>query len=124
MPIFLDAHLGTDLPVDAIRQFLRDARRGVRSPAGVRPLDLYCGDDGRVFYVFAAPDELAVRGAHAALGLRCRRIRRVQLLSGLGGEELTDEQKVLVRHMIVGEQALPVSMGGLGRSDHWLRQVG
>lgn len=124
MPIFLDAHLGTDLPVDAIRQFLRQARDGVRDASGVRPLDLYCGDDGRVFYVVAAPDEPSVQRYHAQSGVNCRRVRRVQLLSGVGGEELTEEQKALVRYMIVGEQALPVSMGGLGHTDHWLRHVG
>ena len=123
MPIFLDSHLGTDLPVDGLRRFLRHARNGTRDAFGVRALDLYCGDDGRVFYVFSAPDEAAVRQQHAEHGVACARIRRVQLLGG-DADQLSDEQKVLVRHMIVGEQALPASMGGLGQSDRWLRQVG
>lgn len=123
MPVFLDAHLATDLPVDGIRQFLRDARAGACDASGVRPLDLYCGDDGRAFYVVAAPDEVAVREQHARLGAVCTRIRRVDLLSGIA-DELSDEQKVLVRQMIVGEQALPVRLSGLGGTDPWLRQVG
>jgi hypothetical protein len=123
MSIFLDSHLGSDVPLDGIRRFLRDARSGSRDAFGVRPLDLYCGDDGRVFFVLAAPDEAAVRQHHAHEGVVCGRIRGVQLL-GADTDELTDEQKALVRHMIVGEQALPVSMGGLGESDFWLRQVG
>jgi hypothetical protein len=123
MAIFLDAHLSSDLPLDGIRDFLRAARARTPDAFGVRPLDLYCGDDGRVFYVVAAPDEAAVRQHHAHQGVVCGRVRRVQLL-GATTDELTDEQKALVRHMIVGEQALPASMGGLGASDLWLRQVG
>jgi hypothetical protein len=123
MPIFLDAHLSADVPIQDMRDFLRNARSGVRDAFGVRPLDLYCGDDGRVFYVVAAPDEGAVRQYHASCGAVCDRIRRVQLFASTT-DELSEAHKNLVRHMIVGQQALPVSMGGMGGSDGWLRQVG
>src|SRR5947209_5861626 len=103
MPIFLDSHRGNDLPVDSIRDFLRAARGGTLGRFGVRPLDLYCGDDGRVFYVVAAPDESAVRQAHAADGAVCSRIRRVQSLQATS-DELGEEEKAVVRNMIVAEQ--------------------
>jgi hypothetical protein len=123
MAIFLDAHLNSDVPLESMRDFLRRARTGQRDEFGVRPLDLYCGDDGRVFYVLAAPDEIAVRQHHAQCGVVCGRIRHVRLFSSTD-DELSDAHKALVRQMIIGEQALPVSMGGLGDSDTWLRQVG
>ncbi len=122
MPIYLDSHRGNDLPLDAIRDFLRGARNGLLDRFGVRPLDLYCGDDGRVFYVVAAPDEAAVRQSHAAEGVVCPRVRRVQSLHGTG-DELGDEEKVIVRRMIVAEQSSS-SFGNRGADDEWLRQVG
>jgi hypothetical protein len=122
MPIFLDSHRGNDLPLDTIRDFLRAARSGSMGHFGVRPLDLYCGDDGRVFYVFAAPDEAAVRQSHAAEGVVCPRVRRVQALHAK--DELADEVKAVVRKMIVAEQA-SASLGSRGADDDkWLRQVG
>lgn len=123
MPIYLDSHRGNDLPLEAIREFLRAARGGSLDGFGVRPLDLYCGDDGRVFYVVAAPDEAAVRQSHAAEGAVCPRIRRVQSLHGTG-DDLGDEEKAIVRKMIVAEQT-SASMGATGAADdNWLRQVG
>jgi hypothetical protein len=110
MPIFLDTHHGSELAPDQIREFLGNARSSVRDRFGVRALDLYCGDDGRVFYVVAAADEAAVRQQHAAQGLVCRRVRRVESsrpsIEGLD-EELGDEEKTLVRHMIAAEHAWP-----------------
>ncbi len=106
MPIFLDTHHGSELATDIIRGFLRAARSATRDGFGVRPLDLYCGDDGRVFCVVAAPDEASVRQQHAAQGVVCRRVRKVES-SGSSGEELGDEEKTVVRHMIAAEHAWP-----------------
>src|SRR5438477_9030531 len=113
MPIFLDSHRGSDLPLDSIRDFLRAARGGKLDRFGVRPLDLYCGDDGRVFYVVAAPDESAVRQSHAAAGAVCPRMRRVQSLDATS-DELGDEEKAIVRNMIVAEQS-STSLPSTGR---------
>src|SRR5205809_6395717 len=77
MPIFLDAHHGTELPLDVMRAFLRAARSSATDEFGVSALDLYCGDDGRVFCVMSAPNEAAIRERHAAHGVICRRVRRV-----------------------------------------------
>lgn len=106
MPIFLDTHHGSELEADAIREFLRNARSAACGHFGVRPLDLYCGEDGRVFYVVAAPDELSVRQQHAAQGVVCRRVRRVESSQTMS-EELGDEEKTTVRHMIAAEHAWP-----------------
>jgi hypothetical protein len=106
MPIFLDTHHGSELAPDHIRDFLRNARSSARDRFGVRALDLYCGEDGRVFYVVAAVDEAAVRQQHAGQGVVCRRVRRVES-SRPTGEELGEEERTTVRHMIAAEHAWP-----------------
>jgi hypothetical protein len=108
MPIFLDTHHGSELAPDGIRHFLRNARTATRDRFGVRPLDLYCGDDGRVFRVVSAPDEASVRQQHAAEGVVCRRVRRVA--SSVSTETLGEEEKTLVRHMIAAEHAWPAQV--------------
>ncbi len=109
MPIFLDTHHGSELAPDRIREFLRNARSTVRDRFGVRPLDLYCGDDGRVFCVVAAPDEATVRQQHAAEGVICRRVRRVES-SRPTADEFGEEEKTTVRQMISGERAWPAQV--------------
>jgi hypothetical protein len=109
MPIFLDTHHSSELAPDGIRQFLRNARAATRDRFGVRPLDLYCGDDGRVFRVVAAPDEASVRQQHAAEGVVCRRVRHIES-STPNNETLGEEEKTLVRHMIAAEHAWPAQV--------------
>ena len=106
MPIFLDTHHGSELDADGLRDYLRQARAAIAGRFGVRPLDLYCGDDGRVFFVVAAQDEAAVRQRHAADGVICRRVRRVES-SRPTAEDLGEEEKTVVRHMIAAEHAWP-----------------
>jgi hypothetical protein len=119
MPIFLDAHHGSELPVDVMRDFLRAARSGSQDAFGVTPLDLYCGDDSRVFCVASAPDEASIRQGHAAQGVVCRRVRRVQGYATTS-DQLTAEEKAIVRQMIAAEDDL----GGLyGPDSDTLRQV-
>jgi hypothetical protein len=122
MPIFLDAHRGSELPLDSVRAFLRAARGTDTDTFGVRPLDLYCADDGWVFYVVAAPDEAAIRQRHAEQGVVCHRVRRVQP-RGVMTDELGDAEKAIVRRMIVGQEA-PLTGAGDSDFDEWLRQVG
>jgi hypothetical protein len=123
MPIFLDSHQGSEVPLDSVRGFLRAARSSAADEFGVRPLDLYCGDDGRVFYVLSAPDEAAVRRHHAHQGVVCRRVRRVQSIM-TGGDELGLDEKAVVRSMIMAEQSASPSVSSLTAADEWLRQVG
>jgi hypothetical protein len=122
MSIFLDSHSGVDLPVDVIRDFLRGARSAATDAFGVRPLDLFCGDDGRVFCIMAAPDEAAIRQHHAAQDVVCRRVRRVH--SEAGHDQLTAEEKAVVREMIQAEQTRAAWESLLQTPGEWLRQVG
>ncbi len=122
MPIFLDAHHGTELPLDVVRAFLRAARSGATDDFGVTALDLYCGDDGRVFCVMSAPTEAAIRERHAAHGVICRRVRRVPS-SAAAAQDLSAEEKAVVRQMIVDEPEWS-SLRGSESSGGWLRQVG
>ena len=108
MPIFLDTHHGSELDPDRIRDYLRNARAASRDAFGVRPLELYCGDDGRLFFVVAAPDESSVRQQHAAQGVVCRRVRRVE--SAHRAERLGEDEKTQVRHMIAAEHAWPAEI--------------
>src|SRR5438105_3069166 len=94
MPIFLDSHLGGTLPIDSVRQFLRHARSGTCDPSGVSPLELYCGDDGRIYFLMAAPDEAAVLRHYASQGIVGGQLRRLQLF-GSHGDKLTAAQKGL-----------------------------
>jgi hypothetical protein len=109
MPIFLDTHHGSEITSDEIRQFLLYARSGTQDEFGVRPLDVYCGEDGRVFYVVASPDEDSVRRRHAARDVICRRVRQVETPSS-AADELGDEEKTTVRHMIAAEHAWPADL--------------
>src|SRR5579871_1177181 len=111
MPLFLDTHHGSELDSARIREFLLAARSGHRLAFNVRPLDLYCGDDARIFYVVAAPDEASVRQQHAAEGVICRRVRRIDA-SQPGTEALGDEERTQVRHMIAAEHAWPARAAG------------
>jgi|SRR5579864_6126718 len=106
MPIFLDTHHGSELAPDGIRKFLRNARSTSHDRFGVRALDLYCGDDGRVFCVVAAPDEASVRQQHAAEGVVCRRVRMVESTRA-SADELGEYERTQVRHMIAAEHAWP-----------------
>jgi hypothetical protein len=110
MPIFLDTHHGSEVAFDRTRDFLRDAAAARCDAFGVRPLELYCGDDGRVFFVVAAPDEACVRQRHAALGVTCQRIRTVESGQAVAADELGETEKTQVRHMIADEHAWPAEI--------------
>ena len=110
MPLYLDTHHAAELDPERIREFLRAARAATRDRFGVRPLELYCGDDGRLFFVVAAPDEACVRQRHAAHGVICRRVRLVESAQPAAREELGDAEKTQVRHMIAAEHAWPAEI--------------
>jgi hypothetical protein len=120
MPVFIDSHHGAELPLSTVRTFLRATRSGITDDFGVTPIDMYCGEDGRVFCVLMAPDEAAVRQRHAAHGVICRRVRRVPS-AGAARQDWSAQDKAVVRQMIAQEDAWP--SGSQGGSE-WLRQVG
>jgi hypothetical protein len=103
MPIFLDSHHALELPVNSIRQFLLSARAESSDSGTVVPLDIYCGDSGRVVCVLSAPDEASVRKHHAREGMVCRRIQRVESSAGASG--LTVADVVRVRQMMASDRA-------------------
>ena len=80
-------------------------------------------NDGRVFFVVSAPDEAAVRRQHTHQGVVCHRVRRVQSIA-TGSDELGDDQKAIVRSMIVAEQTGSPGMSSLTTGDERLRHVG
>jgi hypothetical protein len=53
----------------------------------------------------------------------CRHIRRLHS-APTTATELTDEDKALVRNMIIEEHAPHSAAGGISETDHRLRQVG
>ena len=113
--------MASTLPLGVIRAFLRAARGGITDDFGVLPIDLCCGDDGRVFCVLMAHDEAAVRQRHAALGVICRRVRRAPSVRA-ASENWSAPDRAVVRQMIGQEHAWPG--GSQGSSGDWLRQVG
>src|SRR4051794_14177073 len=104
MPVFIDSHHGAELPLGVIRTFLRAARGGITDDFAVTPVDLYCGDDGRVFCVLIAPEEAAVRQRHAAQGVICRRVRRVPSVSA-ASQDWSAQDKAVVRQLIAQEHS-------------------
>jgi len=81
MPRFMDYHEDLKLPPEAIEQIADDARNGKADEFGVRQIDLYYNDDGKVYCLLDAPDEEAIRRHHAALGVPCGDIHHVTGLS-------------------------------------------
>jgi hypothetical protein len=106
MPLFLDTHFVSELPLDDIRDFLHAARSATADSLGVLPLEVYCGDEDGLFYLVAAPDESSVRQRHAAYGLICQRVRRVESQRA-AMDELGEEEKSLVQQMIAVERSWP-----------------
>jgi hypothetical protein len=82
MPQFMDFHEDLKLPAEAIAQIAADTRQGRADEFGVRQVELYHNAEGAVFCLLEGPDEEAVRRHHAALGVACGDVHRVD---GLGG---------------------------------------
>ena len=77
MPRFMDYHDDLKLPQEAIDQIAQGTRDGVADQFGVRQVELYHNDEGKVYCLLEAPDEEAVRKHHAALGVDCGAVHRV-----------------------------------------------
>lgn len=80
MPAFMDFHVDLKLPAEAIAQIADDARHARADAFGVRQLELYHNDDGAVYCLLEGPDEDAIRRHHAALGVPCGDVHRVDSL--------------------------------------------
>ena len=81
MPRFMDFHEDLKLPAEAIAQIAEDTRNGTADEFGVRQVQLYHNADGQVYCLLDGPDEDAVRKHHAALGVSCGDVHRVDGLT-------------------------------------------
>ena len=77
MPRFMDFHGDLRLPPEAIAQIADDTRNERADEFGVRQVELYHNTDGQVYCLLDGPDEDAIRKHHAALGLDCGAVHRV-----------------------------------------------
>jgi hypothetical protein len=73
----MDFHEDLKLPDDAIAQIADDTRHGRADEFGVRQIELYHNPEGQVYCLLDGPDEDAIRRHHAALGVDCGAVHRV-----------------------------------------------
>jgi hypothetical protein len=78
LPQFMDFHDDLKLPAEAIAQIAEDSRNGRADQFGVRQVELYHNADGKVYCLLDGPDEAAIRAHHAALGVPCGDVHRVE----------------------------------------------
>jgi hypothetical protein len=81
MPRFMDFHQDLKLPAEDIAQIADDARHGRADEFDVRQIELYHNNEGSVFCLLEGPDEEAIRRHHAALGVPCGDVHRVDGLT-------------------------------------------
>lgn len=81
MPRFMDYHDHLELPRQAIGQIADHTRSARADQFGVRQVKLYHNADGQVYCLLDGPDEDAIRKHHAALGVDCGAVHRVDGLS-------------------------------------------
>jgi Protein of unknown function (DUF4242) len=81
MARFMDFHEDLKLPAEAIAQIAEDTRNKKADQFGVRQVELYHNDDGKVYCLLDGPDEEAIRGHHAALGVPCGDVHPVDSLT-------------------------------------------
>ena len=77
MPRFMDFHADLTLPAEAIAQIADDTRNERADAFGVRQVELYHNPEGQVYCLLDGPDEDAIRKHHAALGVDCGAVHRV-----------------------------------------------
>ena len=77
MPRFMDFHADLKLPPEVIAQVADDTRNERADEFGVRQVELYHNAGGQVYCLLDGPDEDAIRKHHAALGLDCGVVHRV-----------------------------------------------
>jgi Protein of unknown function (DUF4242) len=77
MPRFMDFHADLKLPSEAIAQIADDTGNERADEFGVRQVELYHNPEGQVYCLLDGPDEDAIRKHHAALGVDCGAVHRV-----------------------------------------------
>jgi hypothetical protein len=116
MPIYVDYHPSAELSVTDIKAFLHAAQRGAVDEHGVCPVELFCGDAGHVFCVYAAGSEAAVQRRHRSLGLPCGEIYVVKALPQAEDRKASLQQVVAHLEARLDEEVNP-SVG------NWLQQL-
>jgi Protein of unknown function (DUF4242) len=81
MALFMDFHEDLKLPAEAIAQIADDTRNARADQFGVRQVELYHNAGGVVYCLLEGPGEQAIRRHHAALGVLCGDVHRVQTLA-------------------------------------------
>jgi hypothetical protein len=77
MPRFMDFHDNLELPRGAVGQIADDTRNARADQFGVRRVELYHNVEGQVYCLLDGPDEDAIRKHHAALGVDCGVVHRI-----------------------------------------------
>ena len=77
MALFMDFHEDLKLPAEAIAQIAEDTRNKKADQFGVRQVELFHNPEGQVYCLLDGPDEDAIRKHHAALGVDCGAVHRV-----------------------------------------------
>ena len=77
MPRFMDYHENLKLPDEAIAQIADDTRNERADEFGVRQVESFHNPQGQVYCLLDGPDEDAIRKHHAALGVDCGAVHRV-----------------------------------------------
>ncbi len=79
--IVLDSHKGIKLDEKQRDLELEAIRSGQKDEFGVRPLNVYFNDAGRIFCLTEAPSVEAVKKAHSKMGVKCDEIVAVNCLA-------------------------------------------
>jgi hypothetical protein len=73
----MDFHEDLKLPPEAIAQITEEARNEKADEFGVRQVELFHNPHGQVYCLLEGPDEEAIRQHHAAIGVDCGAVHRV-----------------------------------------------
>jgi Protein of unknown function (DUF4242) len=77
MPMFMDFHDDLKLPPEALAQITEGTREGATDEFGVRQVELYHNQGGKVYCLLEGPDEDAIRKHHDALNVPCGDVHEV-----------------------------------------------
>ena len=77
MPMFMDFHDDLKLPPEAVAQIAEGTRVGATDEFGVRQVELYHNEGGKVYCLLEGPDEDAIRKHHDALNVPCGDVHEV-----------------------------------------------
>lgn len=77
MPMFMDFHEDLKLSDSAIGEIAEGSRAGATDQFGVRQVELYYNDEGKVYCLLEGPNEGSIRKHHEAIGVSCGDVHRV-----------------------------------------------